>query len=47
VPPETVGALAISCLIGLVWFDELWAIGESAGFWLGTTILKHIVGDGE
>lgn len=38
-------ALAVSCLIGLFWFDELWACGEAAGFWVGEKISGYIFGD--
>ncbi|WP_168212948.1 MULTISPECIES: hypothetical protein [unclassified Bradyrhizobium] len=37
-------ALAASCLIGLVWFDQWWAVGEAAGAWLGTAICNLIFG---
>jgi hypothetical protein len=40
--PDEIAALAISCCIGLIWFDEFWKFGHRCGRWLGKQ-LEHLM----
>jgi len=35
-------AIAISCIISLIWIDDLWNFGYRGGDWLGRKILNFL-----